>query len=211
MITFGYNSKFTGPLRALAALAIGIMMVVRPEAAFATVVKIIAVFLLATGLVSLVLGLKDKVNNSLPVMAVNAAVTIVLGLVLFIFPGFIARFIIYLIGFALFVFGLMQLITLFSARRAVGIGIGTFILPGIVTIVGFFMFFNPFAESVMSIMAGSALIIYGLSELISSWNMKKAIDEYEIHQTPVQEEQPEDQGSEPSGIKDVEYEKVDEQ
>ena len=29
-------------------------------------------------------------------------------------------------------------------------------------------------------MAGVALIIYGASELLSSWKMRKAIDEYEV-------------------------------
>lgn len=192
-------------------MAIGIMMVIRPETAFATVVKIIAMFLLASGLVSLIVGLKDKVNNTLPIMAFNAAITVGLGIILFIFPGFIAKFIIYLIGFALLAFGAMQLITLFSAKRTVGVAIAAFVLPSIVALVGFFMLFNPFAESVMSMIAGAALIVYGASELISSWNMKKAMDEYEIHQAPARPEQPEEQGQSPSDIKDVDYEKVDEQ
>ena len=165
----------------MAALIIGILMVADPGNAFALVVKLIAVFLLASGVVSLLVGLKDKENGALPLMMFNAAVNISIGLVLFIFPGFVARFIIYLIGFALFVFGIMQLVSLFSARRVIAVGTFAFVLPAIVTMVGFFMLFNPFAESVMSTMAGVALIVYGASELLSSWKMKKAIDEYEIH------------------------------
>jgi len=210
MITFGYKSRFTGPVRALAALAVGVMMVVSPGNAFASVVKIIAAFLLATGLVSLISGLRDKVNNTLPIMAVNAAVNISIGIVLFIFPGFVAGFIIYLIGFALLVFGIMQLVTLFSARGVVQIGLLAFVLPAIVTVVGFFMLFNPFAESVMSIMAGVALLIYGASELLSSWKMKQAMDEYEIHM-PKADNQPAAQDMADADVKDVEYEKVDEQ
>ena len=94
MITFGYKSKFTGPFKALAALIIGILMVADPGNAFALVVKLIAVFLLASGVVSLLVGLKDKENGALPLMMFNAAVNISIGLVLFIFPGFVARFII---------------------------------------------------------------------------------------------------------------------
>jgi hypothetical protein len=30
-------------------------------------------------------------------------------------------------------------------------------------------------------MAGVALIVYGASELLSSWKMKQAVDEYETH------------------------------
>lgn len=210
MFTFGYKSKVNGPLRALIALAVGIMMVLRPESALTTVVKVIAAFVLASGLVSLVVGLREKKNGSLPLMSFNAVVDIIIGLVLFMFPGFVAKFIIYLIGFVLLGFGLVQIFALLSAKRAVGMGLGAFILPIIVTCVGGFLLFNPFAESVMVMIAGAALIVYGASELFSSWKMKKAIDEYEIHQAPVQE-QPAEPESPLGEIKDVEYEKVDEQ
>lgn len=210
MFTFGYKSRINGPLRALIALAVGVMMVINPGEALTTVVKIIAAFLLASGLVSLIVGLKDKQNGSLPLMSFNALVDVLLGLVLFMFPGFIARFIIYLIGFMLLAFGLIQIMALLSARRLMGMGLGVLILPGIVTFVGGFILFNPFAESVMVTIAGAAMIVYGASELFSSWKMKKAIDEYEIRQAPVAEE-PVREESPMAEVKDVEYEKVDEQ
>ena len=210
MFTFGYNSRVSGPLRALIALAAGIMMVVNPDNALTTVVKVIAAFVLASGIVSLVVGIKDSKNSARSLLSFNALVDIVIGLALFSFPEFVARFIIYLIGFVLLGFGFLQLIALLSARRMMGLGLGAFILPAVVTLIGGFILFNPFAESVMVTIAGVALVIYGASELFSSWKIKKAIDEYEIHQTPVQEKpvEPETQFGE---IKDVEYEKVDEQ
>lgn len=208
MITFGYKNKFNGPLRALVALTVGVIMVVSPSEAMRTVVKVIAAFLLASGLVSLFLGLKDKQNGALPLMSFNALVDVALGLVLFMFPGFVAKFIIYLIGLVLFGFGLIQLFGLLSARKVVPMGAGAFVLPGIVTFAGAFMLFNPFAESAMSIIAGIALVIYGASELYSSWKMKKAIDEYEIRQAPAK---PAEAVDPLAGVKDVEYEKVDEQ
>ena len=78
-----------------------------------------------------------------------------------------------------------------------------------VTLVGGFILFNPFAESVMVMIAGGALVVYGASELFSSWKMKKAIDEYEIRQAP-KEETPV-QENPMAEVKDVDYEKVDEQ
>ena len=210
MFTFGYKSKVNGPMRALIALVIGIMMVVSPANALTTVVKIIAAFMLASGVVSLVVGLKDKEKGSLPLMSFNALVDLILGLLMFIFPGVIAKFMIYLIGFVLLAFGIVQILALISARRAVGMGFGAFILPIIVTLIGAFILFNPFAESVMTMIAGAALIVYGASELLSSWKMKKAIDEYEIHQAP-KTEQPSQPENPLADVKDVEYEKVDEQ
>ena len=210
MITFGYKNKVNGFMRAVIALAIGVMMVLSPANALTTVVKIIAAFMLASGVVSLVVGLKDREKGSLPLMSFNALVDLVIGLLLFLFPGVVARFMIYLIGFVLLVFGIVQIVALLSARRVVGLGLGAFILPIIVTMVGGFIIFNPFAESVMTIIAGAALITYGASELLSSFRMKKAIDEYEIHQAPVDEAAPVKE-SPLSEVKDVEYEKVDEQ
>ena len=210
MFTFGYGSRISGPLRALIALAIGVMMVLRPDNALTTVVKVIAAFILASGVVSLIVGLKEKKNGSLPLMSFNALVDIIIGIVLFSAPGFVAKFIIYLIGFVLLGFGIMQILALFSATRVMGLGLGAFILPTVVTLVGGFLLFNPFAESVMVMIAGAAIIVYGASELLSSWKMKKAIDEYEIHQAPAQE-QPAQQENPLENVKDVEYEKVDEQ
>ncbi len=210
MFTFGYKSRVNGPLRALVALAVGVMMVMNPDEALTTVVKILAAFMLASGLVSLIVGLKDRKRGVLPLMSFNAVVELIIGLVLFMFPGTIARFIIYLIGFVLLAFGAVQLIALFSARRVMNMGLGIFILPSIVTIIGGVIVFNPFAPSVMVMIAGASLIVYGASELLSSWKMKKAIDEYEIHQAPVQE-QPQQQESTLADVKEVEYEKVDEQ
>lgn len=209
MFTFGYKSKINGPLRALIALAVGIMMVVNPGEALTAVVKVIAAFLLASGLVSLVVGLRNKKDGSLPLMSFNALVDVLLGLFLFVFPGFVAKFMIYLIGFALLAFGVVQILALASARKMTGLGFGAFVLPIIVTLVGGFILFNPFAESVMVMITGAALVVYGASELLSSWRMKKAIDEYEIRQAP--EKETPVQENPVAEVKDVDYEKVDEQ
>lgn len=209
MFTFGYKSKINGPLRALIALAVGIMMVVNPGEALTAVVKVIAAFLLASGLVSLVVGLRNKKDGSLPLMSFNALVDVLLGLFLFVFPGFVAKFMIYLIGFTLLAFGVVQILALASARKLTGLGFGAFVLPAIVTFVGGFILFNPFAESVMVMITGAALVVYGASELLSSWRMKKAIDEYEIRQAP--EKETPVQENPVTEVKDVDYEKVDEQ
>ena len=60
-------------------------------------------------------------------------------------------------------------------------GIFSFVLPAVVLMSGLFLLSNPsFLGSAVGVVAGVALIIYGASELLSSWKMRKAIDEYEI-------------------------------
>ena len=188
MVIFGYKSRVNGPMRALVALAVGVMMVVYPASALTTVVKIIAAFMIASGVVSLVVGLRDKDRGALPLMSFNALVNLLLAILMFVFAPVIAKFVIYLVGFVLLAFGSVQIAAFLGARRIMPVSLGSFVLPIVVTMVGGFILFNPFAESVMTIIAGSALVLYGVSEFLSSWRMKKVkdfedsqVDEQEAH------------------------------
>ena len=209
MITFGYSNKMTGPVRALIAIAAGVLMIVYNEQAMNLVVKIIAAFLLASGFVSLAVGLKKKNDSTSKLMNFNAVVDILIAAFLFLFNGFVANLIIYLIGFVLLGFGIFQLVALISANKVAKVGLWSFVFPVLVIGSGAFLLFNPeFTKASISMVAGIALLIYGVSELLSSWKMKKAIDEYEIK---FPSEKPAPKSEEGPQVKDVEYEKVDEQ
>ena len=64
MITFGYKNRYGGFVRALAAMVIGIVMVVTRTDAMVLAVRIIAAFLLASGLVSLFVGYRYRQNSN---------------------------------------------------------------------------------------------------------------------------------------------------
>ena len=210
MITFGYKNRFGGLLRALAAIAIGIVMVVSRTDAMVLAVRIIAAFLLASGIVSLLVGYKERQNNRMPLMGVNGFVDILIALLVFIFPQVVANLIVYLIGFALLGFGLFQLIALASANKVMKVGGLAFGMPVLVLLAGAFLLARPTClGTAVGTVAGVALIVYGASELLSSWKMKKAMDEYDIqHPQQPSAEKVEDSMAD---VKDVDYEKVDEQ
>ena len=210
MMTFGYKNKFSGLIRALTAIAIGVVMVLSKTNALELVVRMIAAFIIASGIVSAFVGYRNKANGTMSLMGFNAVVDIILGVLLFMFPGFVAGLLIYLIAFILICLGLFQIASLFSANRVMKVGLWSYVLPFLVLAAGIFLITKPaFVGEAIGVVAGACLIVYGVSELLSSWKMKKAIDEYEIHQTgasqPVQPENP------MTDVKDVEYEKVDEQ
>lgn len=210
MITFGYKNKFSGLLRAAAATAIGVVMVVSKTDAMVLAVRIIAAFLLASGLVSLFVGYKNRQNSQMPLMGVNGVVDILIALLVFAFPDVVAGLIVYLIGFVLIGFGIFQLIALVSANKVMKVGLTAFVMPVLVLLAGAFLLARPaFLGTAVGTVAGAALIVYGVSEFLSSWKMRKAMDEYEIHQTKAEDGKPEDIPS--VQVKDVDYEKVDEQ
>ncbi len=173
MITFGYKSKFSSILRACSAIGIGLVMILANDASV-LVVKIVAAFLIAAGLVSLVYGLVHRQSGYLPFMVANAVVDLVLGLLLFFFPTQVAGFIVYILGGCLIIFGAFQLIALIGALSLIGGGFTTLILSICAIAGGILLIFNPFTIKVMSILAGVALIFYGMQELISTWRIGKA-------------------------------------
>ena len=74
--------------------------------------------------------------------------------------------------------------------------------------------FNPFTVKVMSIIAGFFLVLYGVSELISTWKVVKARKEYEIQRGPAApaQEAPVPGKIDASGIDDareVDFERID--
>ena len=212
MFTFGYKTTLSSILRSLASIGIGLVMIFDNEAS-ETVVKVVAAFLFASGLVSLVYGLiRNKKEGLLPLMAVDAVVDILIGVLLFLNPGWVAGFTITLIGIVLILFGGLQLLALAGTMSLLGTGFGTLILSVCAVVGGAFLLFSPFGERVMGICAGSFLVLYGVSELISSWRIRKAKEAYEIRFNTREEPQPDQDIIETSGLddaKEVDYTKVD--
>ncbi len=208
MITFGYNSRFSSPLRALVFVALGILMIVAKTDAMELVVKIFAAFILAAGIVSIFVGFRQKKEGTMPLSFFNALTNVVIAALLFMFSGFVAKFVSYLLGFVLFGFGMFQLSVLLGMRKSVKVGIAAYILPALVTLAGLVIFFYPdFFGKSLGLIAGIALIVYGTSDLISAFKMKAAKAE-KVTPAP---ETPAETPSEQIQAKEVEYEKVDEQ
>lgn len=177
MMTFGYKNKFTGPIRALTALVIGIVMVASRANALELAVQIIAAFIMASGIVSLIVGYKHKTDGTVGLLGFNGVLDLILGLALFSFPGVAAGLLIWLIAFVLIGFGIFQIISLLGASRVLGLGLWSFVLPALMIMAGFFLMARPaFLGEAIGVVAGVCLILYGVSELFSSWKMRKYID-----------------------------------
>lgn len=212
MITFGYNNKFSSILRSLAAIAIGLVMVCATDAT-TTVVQIIAAFLFAAGIVSFAYGFANRKSGTFGLMTVNAVVDIVIGLILFLWPGFVAGVIVAIIGIVILIFGVIQILALAGTMSLLGSGGLNILLACLAIGGGIVLIFNPFSERVMSILAGVFLIYYGITDLISMRRVSKAKKEYEIHftETRVDPDSTIDVDDDFDGIKDVDYHKIDEQ
>jgi uncharacterized membrane protein HdeD (DUF308 family) len=208
MITFGYNSRFSSPLKAILVILLGVLMIIAKADAMQMIVRILAAFMLAAGIVSIFVGFKQKKDGTMPLSFFNATVNIVIAVLLFSFSGFVAGFVSYLLGFILFVFGLYQILALLSIRGKVKLGIASYVTPLAVTAVGTLIFLSPrFLGQSLGLIAGIALIIYGISDLISSFKVRSAMESEDIEPSGPTPADPEI----PTDAKEVDYEKVDEQ
>ena len=211
MITFGFKNKFSGLMRAVAAIALGTVMVINPHASLVLVVKIVAAFLIASGVVSAVYGIINRLRGAMSLMLTNAFVDIILGVVLFIFPTQVASIILVILGIGLLALGIFQIVVLGSTAGVLGTAFGFFVMPILCVLGGTLILFNPFGSQMMlTLVGGIALIVYGVSELVASWRMNKAQKVYEAKFMEHQKETRSKSDSIP-GVKDVDYKKVDEQ
>jgi uncharacterized membrane protein HdeD (DUF308 family) len=209
MITFGYNSRFSSPIRALLFVALGALMIFTKADAMQMVVKIFAAFVLAAGIVSVCVGFRQKKEGTMPLSFFNGLVNVVIAALLFAFAPFVSKFVSYLLGFVLFGFGLFQLSVLLSMRKSVKVSFVAYLLPVLVTIAGLFIFFYPgFFGKSLGLIAGIALIVYGVSDLISAFKMRSAKGADQV--TPASETPASETPAEVEA-KEVEYEKIDEQ
>ncbi len=205
MITFGYKTKFSSLVRAAGAIGIGLVLIFGNNAP-TLVVKLIAILLVVAGVVSLVYGVKkNKEQGMYQLLVINACLDIILGLLLYFNPQWIAGIIIYLIGIVLILFGALQLLALSGTLSMLGAGFSSLILSVCAIVGGAFLLFNPLSIKVMSVIAGLFMVLYGVSEIVSTYRIGKARSE--APSTPMNQ-------IDVSGIgdaKEVEYEKVDEQ
>lgn len=215
MITFGFKDKFSGWVRAVAAIVLGVILVARPEGALVLVVRLLAAFLIASGVVSVIYGLVNRKNGGLSLLIFNAIVDVVLGAILFVYAAPVTSIIIILIGIALLCFGILQIITLGSVAPVLGTAFGFFILPALCVIGGSLLLFNPFGSKVtLTVVAGIVCIVYGVSEVVATLRMRKAMNTYQAKFEGTSSS-PSEGASKPSmdvsGVKDVDYTKVDNQ
>ncbi len=207
MITFGFRNKFSGWLRAAIAIIIGCIMVIKPSTALVILVYVVASIMVASGIVSLAYGLKNRRNGGLGLLIFNTVVNILIGILLFAFPEAVASFAIILIGIVLVLFGIFQIAAMVSASSLIPVGFWSFVLPIVCTGGGILLLFNPFgAGSTITLVAGAAVIVYGLSELFASWKMSRAMHEYDIR-FPSPDGKDGSSGYE--DVKDADFEKVD--
>lgn len=188
-------------LRAMVALAVGLILVVFPSEAGNYIVIAIGLLFFVPSIVSIVHYFiqKEKWQYHFPLESIGA---LLFGTTLMIEPGFFANFLTFLLGFILVMCGIQQLASLIAARHWIPVPTVYFIMPMVVLLAGLFAVFNPLqVRSYAFIVIGITSICYAVFEIIS-WVkftrhrplLKENNKVIEVSETPIlkQEEKQED-------------------
>ena len=149
-------NAFQNPLiRIIASIAVGLLLILYPNAALPTILLIIGILI---GLPSL---------YALPVLSL---VMLLFGCTLMLFPGWYIGITVYVLGGALVLIGVYQILYLLTLKKNLRSKAGwlSYLLPAIVLLIGIEILVNPFSatERVMVITFGAATLLYGITDLI---------------------------------------------
>lgn len=156
-------------LRSIAALIIGLLLVLFPEQAGDYFVITIGVVFLIPSLISIVGYLMHKTDGQthsrFPIEGVGS---LLFGLWLMVTPGFFADLLTYILGFVVVMGGIYQIALLVAARKWAQVSAGFFVMPVLVLLAGLVALFNPTGvRATAFIILGITCLVYAIMDLVN--------------------------------------------
>ncbi|MCI1779824.1 MAG: DUF308 domain-containing protein [Bacteroidales bacterium] len=204
-IIYSVTNRSYSLLRGIIMLFTGILLIWKPVFALNFIVQLIAVLLVASGIVTLVLAIGNRKKSGrrdlLSSFAeINTLVYVSFGVLIFIFPGFFISALVFLFGVILLLLGGSQIANIvLSSRYGFKAPVLLYVVPAIITICGIILFFQPFTSRVvLTMFFGGCVAAYGIMELASSWKFRKVkfdksgrfVETEEVPYEDVKSEQP---------------------
>lgn len=151
-------------VRILLAAALGLSLVLWPQASMTYAVILVGLLFFLPGLLGLIALLRRGSNRSplSPLYGVGSIGTLLMGVWLMIMPAFFAKAFFLVLGFVLVLGGLQQIIVLVDARRWATVSGWYYLLPAVLMGVGLYLLFSP---QTLIVVLGWAVLVYALSEL----------------------------------------------
>lgn len=151
-------------VRILLAAALGLSLVLWPQASMTYAVVLVGLLFFLPGLPGVVALLRTRSGQAplSPIYKVGSVGTLLMGLWLMIMPTFFAKAFFMVLGFVLVLGGLQQIIVLVDARRWAVVSGWYYLLPAVLMGVGLYLLFSP---QTLIVVLGWAALVYALSEL----------------------------------------------
>jgi uncharacterized membrane protein HdeD (DUF308 family) len=160
-------------MRCVSAIAIGVLLMVWPEAAILyLVIAIGAVFFLPSLFSLIAYFMKGRqLGMYFPIVSLGG---LLFGLWLMISPAFFVGILMYVLGAVLVFAGISQVVNLLGVRSYASVSQGFFVTPILILLAGLIVLVNPFAAATIPfIILGVSSTVYGITELINIYKFRK--------------------------------------
>lgn len=157
-------------LRSIFALVLGLVLVLWPGSAVQYLVIVIGVLFIIPGVISLAAYLRARskspdFSSSFPI---ESAGSILLGIWLVSTPAFFVNILMYVLGVLLMLAGVLQLVSLSSARKWTAVPVPYYIFPVLILLCGIVILAYPFTVAASAFMfLGVVCLVYGAGELFN--------------------------------------------
>lgn len=160
-------------MRCVSAIAIGILLMVWPEAAILYLVIAIGAMFFLPSLFSLI-GYFTKGRQMGMYFPIVSLGSLLFGLWLMVSPAFFVGILMYVLGAVLVFAGIAQIASLISVRSHSVVPFGYFVMPVLILLAGLVVLLNPFAAAAIPfIILGVSSTVYGITELINIYKFRK--------------------------------------
>jgi uncharacterized membrane protein HdeD (DUF308 family) len=166
-------------VRGVLALIIGGVAVFVPGLTMKTIVITIGSLIILGGVINILISLLKEKNVSWSRELSQPFLNVVFGLVLVLMPELFVTIIIMVVGIGLLLTGVIQLAGVIKMHEIMGWQWLYLIISLLVLTSGIVLLSNPFesAEAIFTFF-GVIMMLYGISELIMSWKLSHAKDQY---------------------------------
>lgn len=171
-------------LRAVFSLAIGAMLVSRPDNTITWIIVAIGVLFLLSGVISCVsyyMSMRQfsativtdsegrVVSGRRPMPPIVGVGSVVLGFLMAINPGLFVTGLMYVLGAMLVLGALNQYFALLAARRIASVPWALWVCPSLVLLTGVYVLVRPLETAALSLMViGWCSLLYGVTEIVNS-------------------------------------------
>ena len=179
-----------GMMRCISAVAIGVLLMVWPEAAIIYLVIAIGAMFFLPSLFSLVgYFMKGRqLGMYFPIISLGS---LLFGLWLMVSPAFFVGILMYVLGVVLVFAGISQIANLLNARSYAVVPLGYYVMPVLILLAGIVVLANPFAAaSVPFIILGVSSAIYGITELINIYKFRKKEEKVPMNEVMIEDVTP---------------------
>ena len=160
-------------LRGIAAILFGILAFAWPGMTLAVLVILFGAYALVDGILGLIAALRGETQHRLA-LALEGVVSVLAGLVAFVWPGLTALALLYIIAFWAIVTGALEIFAAVRLRRIISNELGL-IIGGVLSVLfGIVLLVAPGAGALAVVfLIGAYAIVFGIALLGLAWRLRE--------------------------------------